>query len=102
MVPPFTIPDEAEVQLNLLVLVCRGSSIDDDCICLRGDPIAADVARGSREPLRSGGRTGSTRESAEPSGGLVVIEVGLSLMLLVDGRFHIRVSAPCNRSGLRS
>lgn len=90
MVPQFTIPDEAEVRLNLPVLafalvVSMGTAI------LFGLLPALQTARVNVvEPLKAGGRTGAGRNESWLSSGLVVTEVGLSLMLLVAAALMVR------------
>jgi predicted permease len=90
MVPQFTIPDEADVRLNLPVLafavvVSLGTSI------LFGLLPALRSSGGSViEPLKSGGRTGATRKESWLADTLVVSEVGLSLMLLVAAALMVR------------
>ncbi|HYZ86839.1 MAG TPA: ABC transporter permease, partial [Bryobacteraceae bacterium] len=90
MVPPFTIPDEAEVRLNLPVLAFAAVVSMGTAIVFGVIP-SLHTSRGEvMEPLRSGGRTGSSRRESWLSGGLVIIEVGLSLMLLLAAALMVR------------
>jgi predicted permease len=90
MVPPFTIPDEAEVRLNLPVLVFA-AAVSMATSLIFGVMPSLQMSRGEvSEPLRSGGRMGSSRRESWLTGGLVVTEVGLSLMLLVAAALMIR------------
>lgn len=90
MVPPFTIPDEAEVRLNIPVLAfAAGVSM---LTSLLFGVIPSLYASGGdvAEPLRSGARTGTSRRQSWLSGGLVVTEVGLSVMLLAAAALMVR------------
>lgn len=83
MVPPFTIPDESDVRLNVPVLLFAAAVSMATAIVFGLLP-ALQASRGDViEPLKAGGRTGTSRRESWVSGGLVVAEVGLSLMLLV-------------------
>ena len=90
MVPPFTIPDEAEVRLNVPVLAFA-AVVSMMTSILFGVLPSLHMSRAEvAEPLRSGGRSGSSRKESWLSGGLVVTQVGLSLMLLVAAALMIR------------
>ena len=83
MVPPFTIPDEADVQIKIPVLLFAAAISMTAAIVFGLLPALQTVRSDVVEPLKSGGRAGSSRKESWVSGGLVVTEVGLSLMLLV-------------------
>jgi predicted permease len=90
MVPQFTIPDEADVHLNLPVLAFAAAVSMATSICFGLLP-ALQSSRGDLvEPLKAGGRTGSSLRESWLSGGLVVSEVALSLMLLVAAALMVR------------
>ena len=90
MVPQFTIPDEAEVRLNLPVLVFAAAVSMATSILFGLLPALQTARRDVVEPLKAGGRSGSTRRESWLSSGLVVAEVGLSLMLLVASALMVR------------
>jgi predicted permease len=90
MVPQFTIPDEADVRLNLPVLAFAALISMTTSVCFGLLP-ALQSSRGDLvEPLKAGGRTGSGRRESWLSGGLVIAEVSLSLMLLVAAALMVR------------
>jgi putative ABC transport system permease protein len=90
MAPPFTIPDEAEVKLNLPVLAFA-AAVSMATSLVFGVIPSLQTSRGEAgELLRSGGRAGASRKESWLSGGLVVTEVGLSLMLLVAAAMMVR------------
>jgi predicted permease len=97
MVPAQTIPDEAEVRLNWPVLAFAAAISMTTTILFGLLPALQSARKDVVEPLKSGGRAGSTRRESWISGGLVVTEVGLSLMLLTAaalmGRSLIRVTS---------
>jgi putative ABC transport system permease protein len=90
MVPPFTIPDEAEVRLNLTVLVFAAAASMATAVIFGLLPALQTARRDVVEPLKAGGRTGSGRRESWLSGGLVVTEVALSLMLLISAALMMR------------
>jgi putative ABC transport system permease protein len=90
MVPPFTIPDEAEVRLNLPVLAFALAVSMITSVVFGLLPAIQTARRNVVEPLKAGGRSGSSRRESWLSGGLVVTEVGLSLMLLVGAALMVR------------
>jgi predicted permease len=90
MVPQFTIPDEAEVRLNLPVLAFA-AAVSIATSVFFGLLPALQTARGEvLESLKTGGRSGPGRRESWLSGGLVVTEVGLSLILLVAAALMVR------------
>ena len=90
MVPQFTIPDEADVRLNLPVLAFAAAVSMATSILFGLLPALQTARRDIVEPLRPGGRTGAGRRESWLSGGLVVTEVGLSLMLLAAAALMVR------------
>jgi predicted permease len=90
MVPPFTIPDEAEVRLNVPVLAFAAAVSMATSIVFGLLPAIQATRRNVVEPLKASGRTGTGRRESWLSGGLVVTEVGLSLMLLVAAALMVR------------
>jgi predicted permease len=90
MVPQFTIPDEADVRLNLPVLAFAAAVSMATSIFFGLLPALQTVRTDIVEPLKAGGRTGAGRRESWLSGGLVVTEVGLSLMLLVAAALMVR------------
>ncbi|MCW5966582.1 MAG: ABC transporter permease [Bryobacterales bacterium] len=82
MVPPFTIPDEADVRLNLAVLGFAAAVSMLTAILFGMLPAIRTASGEVVGPLKEGGRTGISRRDSWISGGLVVSEVGLSLVLL--------------------
>jgi putative ABC transport system permease protein len=90
IVPPFTIPDEADVRLNLPVLAFAAAVSMATSIFFGLLPALQTARDGVVEPLKTGGRTGAGRKETWLSSGLVVGEVGLSLMLLVASALMVR------------
>jgi predicted permease len=90
MVPPFTIPDEADVKLNLPVLAFAAAVSMGTAILFGLLPALQTARRNIVEPLKSGGRTGAGRKESWLSSSLVVTEVGLSLILLVAAALMVR------------
>lgn len=90
MVPAFTIPDEAEVKLNLPVLAFSAAVSLSTALLFGLLPALQSSRRDVIEPLKSGGRSGTSRRESWLSGSLVVTEVGLSLMLLVAAALMVR------------
>ena len=90
MVPQFTIPDEADVRLNLPVLAFAAAVSMATSILFGLLPALQSTRRDIVEPLKAGGRTGAGRRESWLSGGLVVTEVGLSLMLLAAAALMVR------------
>lgn len=88
--PQFTIPDEADVRLNLPVLAFAAAVSMGTAILFGLLPALQTAKSNVVEPLKSGGRTGSSRRESWLSDGLVVTEVGLSLMLLVAAALMVR------------
>ncbi len=90
MVPPNTIPDEAEVRLNLPVLGFALLVSMTTAIVFGLLPALKASAVNVVEPLKSGGRTGPGGRESWLANGLVVSEVGLSLMLLIAAALMVR------------
>lgn len=90
MMPQFTIPDEADVRLNLPVLLFAAVVSMATSIFFGLLPALQTARADVAEPLKSGGRTGVNRRESWLSGGLIVTEVGLSLMLLVTAALMVR------------
>jgi predicted permease len=90
MVPQFTIPDEADVRLNLPVLAFAAVVSMATSIFFGLLPALQTAQADVVEPLKAGGRTGTGRRESRLSGGLVVTEVALSLMLLVAAALMVR------------
>jgi len=90
MVPAQTIPDEAEVSLNWPVLVFAAAVSMGTTILFGLLPALQSARKDVVEPLKSGARAGTTRRESWISGGLVVTEVGLSLMLLTAAALMVR------------
>jgi predicted permease len=90
MVPQFTIPDEADVRLNLPVLAFAAFVSMATSILFGLLPALQTARQDVVEPLKAGGRTGTSRRESWLSSGLVVTEVGLCLMLLVAAALMIR------------
>ena len=76
MVPQFTIPDEADVRLNLPVLTFAAAVSMGTAFVFGLLPALQTARRDVVEPLKAGGRTGAGRRESWLSGGLVVTEVG--------------------------
>jgi putative ABC transport system permease protein len=90
MVPPFTIPDEAEVRLNVPVLAFA-AAVSMATSLIFGVIPSLQTSRGDvADPLRAGARAGKSRRESWLTGGLVVFEVGLSLMLLMAAALMVR------------
>ena len=85
LVPPFTIPDEAEVKLHLPVLLFT-LAISAFTAILFG---LAPALETSRAELSSRGSSGSRRQS-RLAAGLVVAETALSLVLLTGAGLMVR------------
>ena len=90
MVPAQTIPDEAEVSLNGPVLAFAIVVSILTTVLFGLLPALQSARKDVVEPLKSGGRAGTTRRESWISGGLVVAEVGLSLMLLMAAALMTR------------
>jgi putative ABC transport system permease protein len=90
VVPPFTIPDEAEVRLNLPVMAFAAAVSMGTAILFGLLPALQTARNDVVESLKAGGRSGTSRRDSWLSGGLVVTEVGLSLMLLVAAALMVR------------
>lgn len=90
MVPPFTIPDEAEVRLNVAVLAFAAAVSMAASIFFGLLPALQASRTDVVEPLKMGVRTGVGRRESWLSNGLVVAEVGLSLMLLMASALMVR------------
>ncbi|HKD07957.1 MAG TPA: ABC transporter permease [Bryobacteraceae bacterium] len=90
MVPAQTIPDEADVRLNWPVLAFAAVISMSATILFGLLPALQSSRRDVVEPLKSGGRAGTTRRESWISGSLVVTEVGLSLMLLTAAALMVR------------
>ena len=90
MVPQFTIPDEADVRLNLPVLAFAAAVSMATSILFGLLPALQTTRRDIVEPLKAGGRTGAGRRESWLSSGLVVTEVGFSLMLLAAAALMVR------------
>jgi predicted permease len=91
MVPPNTIPDEAEITLNLPVLLFTLGVCAAAALVFGLAPALHLSGRDLLTPLREAGRgTSGTRTQRFIRGALVVGEVALSLMLLVGASLMIR------------
>jgi putative ABC transport system permease protein len=90
MVPAFTIPDEADVRLNVPVLLFAAAVSMVTSILFGLLPALQASRVDVVEPLKMGARTGSGRKESWVSRGLVVVEVGLSLMLLMASALMVR------------
>ena len=90
VVPAFTIPDEAEVRLNLPVMAFAAAVSMGTAILFGLLPALQTARNDVVESLKAGGRSGTSRRDSWLSGGLVVTEVGLSLMLLVAAALMVR------------
>lgn len=90
MVPPFTIPDEAEVRLSWPVLGFAGIVSMATTILFGLLPAWQATRKDVVNPMKEGGRTGASRQQGWLAGGLVVAEAGLSLMLLIAASVMVR------------
>jgi predicted permease len=91
MVPPNTIPDEAEIALNVPVLLFTVAVSVTAAVLFGLAPALHLSGRDLLTPLREAGRgTSGTRAQRAIRGALVVGEVALSLMLLVGASLMIR------------
>jgi putative ABC transport system permease protein len=91
MVPPNTIPDEAEIALNVPVLLFTLGVSAAAAVLVGFAPALQLSDRDLLTPLREAGRGSSgTRAQRAVRGGLVVGEVALSIMLLVGASLMIR------------
>jgi putative ABC transport system permease protein len=91
MVPPNTIPDEAEITLNLPVLLFTLGVSVAAALLFGLAPAAHLAGRDLMTPLREAGRgTSGSRAQRAIRAVLVVGEVALSLMLLVGASLMIR------------
>ncbi len=91
MVPPNTIPDEAEIALNLPVLLFTVAVSAAAALLFGLAPALHLSGRDLLTPLRESGRgTSGTRAQRTIRGALVVGEVALSIVLLVGASLMIR------------
>ena len=91
MVPPDTIPDEAQITLNIPVLLFTAALCGVSAILFGLVPALQLSGRDLLTPLRDAGRgTSGSRGQRFLRGSLVVGEVALSLMLLVGASLMIR------------
>jgi predicted permease len=91
LVPPFTIPDEAEVKLHLPVLLFT-LALSGLTAILFGLVPALEASRGElADPMREGSRGSSAgRRQSRVAGALVVAETALSLVLLTGAGLMVR------------
>jgi putative ABC transport system permease protein len=94
IVPPNTIPDEAEIALNAPVLIFSIIVAVITSVTFGLAPALSAASHDMTQALREGGRTVTTgRASARWRNSLVVVEVALSLMLLIAAALMIRTYA---------
>ncbi|MBX5495431.1 MAG: ABC transporter permease, partial [Bryobacteraceae bacterium] len=92
LVPPGTIPDEAEIALNLPVLLFALAVSVLTTILFGLAPAIQSASINLTEALKAGGRNSSgTRRQAGTRRVLVVAEVGLSVVLLAGAALMMRV-----------
>ena len=91
VVPPYTIPDEAEIAINMPVLIFTSLVAVAAALLFGIAPALHLAGKDLTAPLKETGRgtAGSTRQSILRSG-LVVGEVALSLILLVGASLMLR------------
>ena len=101
LVPPDTIPDEAEVAVNLPVLLFTLAVTAATSVIFGLAPALHTCTRDLTNPLRSSGRsvTGGTTQALLRKG-LVVAAVALSIMLMVGASLMIRTVLAVGRVDL--
>jgi predicted permease len=90
LVPPFTIPDEADVRLNLPVLAFAVLVSVVTALLAALVPAIRAGRRDVVEPIKDSSRSSRGRGKSLLAGGLVVSEVAFSLVLLVGATLTIR------------
>ncbi len=98
LVPPGTIPDEAEITINMRVLLFTVAVSALTAVVFGLAPALHASRRDVANPLREAGRglSGGGRRHLLMRNGLVVIEVALSLVLLVGASLMIRTVIALN------
>jgi putative ABC transport system permease protein len=90
LIPKFTFPDEADISLNLPVLLATLAVAALTAIIFGLAPALAASRSDLNEPLKAGGRGNSGFRRARLRNGLIVSEVALSLLLLTGAGLLMR------------